>query len=167
MRLWSILVLIPAVWLGGCRSDDRELEKRVNEELATIPDGQGVMVSVDNRVVTLRGVAESEADKTRLEGVVEHLPGVLAVKNDLVVQGPVSTTGATSAIADAERALAASIDAQLESAGFPQLDVTIEHGRVRITGAVALGRHDEALDIARRAATAYRVDDETIVTMVE
>lgn len=62
-----------------------------------------------------------------------------------------------------ERALAASVDAQLSATGFDELEVVVRDGVVVVSGPVAFARHDEALEIARLAAPSFRIDDETVV----
>lgn len=162
-HIWTLLAFAPLA-LTACRGNpDRQLEDRVVARLATEQQGASVAVSVDGRIVELSGVVSSEAERTQLENAVRHVPGVLGVANQLVVQEPVTTTGALTTRQEVERAVAASVDAQLDAAGFPGLRVTVQDGVVRVSGTVPFARHDEALRIAREAAPAHRVDDETVV----
>jgi hypothetical protein len=148
-----------ALALAGCRDSDATIQRHVEERLAADPEGSGLTVSVDNRVVRLTGVVDSEAEKTRLDNAVRHVGGVLAVQNELVIAAPVRTTSAPS---DVQRALAASIPAQLAAAGYDALRVADTDDTVRVRGAVRAAERDDALEIARKTAPGFRVEDEII-----
>lgn len=153
-----VLAVVFLLALAGCRDGDSTLQTRVEQRLASDLADETFTVSVDDRVVRLTGVVGSEAERIRIENAVRHVRGVLAVRNELVIGEPVTPTSATS---DAHRALAASLEAQLAAAGYDALRVAVTDGTVRIAGAVAPDEHSKAVDIVRKAAPAYRIEDET------
>ena len=155
-----VLAFLFILVLAGCRDGDTTIQKRVEDHLAADPERGDVNVSVDDRVVRLSGTVDSEAEKTRLENAVRHVRGVLAVRNEIVVAQPMTTTSATS---DVHRALAASIEAQLTAAGYGALRVVVTDGTVRVAGAVPQDEHDHAIEITRKSAPGFRIEDETIV----
>ena len=161
MRLSRHMLAVAfVVALAGCRDGDATIKSRVEERLAADPYGSGLTVSVDERVVRLQGVVSSDAERRRLEDAVRHVRGVREVQSELAVAGPVTTTSATS---DVHRALAATIEAQLVAAGYDALRVAVTDDTVRIAGSVPSDEHDRAMEIARKTAPGFRIEDETIV----
>lgn len=83
---------------GYQRSDQRILED-VNDRLTDDPylDASEIDVTVSNREVTLKGNVTRREDKRRAEDIVESVPGVTHVQNNLRVQAPGMTVGTASA----------------------------------------------------------------------
>jgi len=86
------------------RSDER-IREEVNERLTDDPrvDASDIEVEVRNGEVTLRGRVEERRDKRTAEEVIENLPGVKDVKNELRVERS-GDSSAAAAIAIATRA---------------------------------------------------------------
>jgi osmotically-inducible protein OsmY len=69
----------------GYRRSDERIREDVNEELTLHPeiDATEIDVLVEDGVVTLVGVVEERRDKRLAEDLVERVPGVTDVKNEL------------------------------------------------------------------------------------
>lgn len=72
---------------GYRRSDDRILEEAC-ERLYRSPevDPSNIEVSVEEGVIILKGSVEKRSYKIAAERIIEHLPGVMDVRNEVVVQ---------------------------------------------------------------------------------
>jgi hypothetical protein len=78
----------------ACSNADDKLNERVKAKVAEEPGANPVAVMTQDRIVTLGGVVDNQAERNRIETSVRRVDGVLGVKNQLVVKQEVQTTGA-------------------------------------------------------------------------
>ena len=66
-----------------------DLQQRIWDELRRVPEPEieGISVEVEAFVATLTGRVPSELAKLHVQGVAEHVRGVVAVINELAVTG--------------------------------------------------------------------------------
>ncbi|MER3438935.1 MAG: ornithine aminotransferase [Chloroflexota bacterium] len=111
---------------------DEEIQRRVLAELDWDPEVEAIefSVTVENGIVTLRGIVESYAKKLAAERAVLRVRGVRAVANDLVVQEH-------PAITDTELAkeIVRALDALTRVRG-DQIQVSVKDGIVTLRGEV-------------------------------
>jgi CBS domain-containing protein len=76
------------VWARPVRSPDAELVREMRERLRgeSWVARRGIVVEAANGVVSLWGVAESEAEKSAIETMARAIPGVQGVDSHLVVR---------------------------------------------------------------------------------
>jgi hypothetical protein len=95
----SLMLTVVALCAAGCASNytheaDRGLEGTLRAEV----NEKHVHVDVDHGVVKLEGNVPTEADRERLDALVQNTPGVVAVKDRLHVEFPTpGTYGANQA----------------------------------------------------------------------
>lgn len=72
---------------GYRRSDDRILEEAC-ERLYRSPevDPSNIEVSVEEGIIILKGSVEKRSYKVAAERIIEHLPGVVDVRNEVMVE---------------------------------------------------------------------------------
>jgi len=121
---------------------DRDLKHHVERALEWEPsiDAEGIGVSVDDGVVTLRGNVPSLAEKSAAGRVSSRVFGVRAIANDLTVHVPAPYERTDSQIADA------GANAVAWSAVIPQNAVTVAvtDGWVTLSGRVGWQYQKEA-----------------------
>lgn len=111
---------------------DMELRHDVEQELEWEPsiDARRIGVTVADGIVTLTGVVGSYSERWKAERVVERLPGVKGIANDIVVEP-------TAQRSDTDIAKAA-VDALKWNVLVPsdRIKVKVDNGWVRLTGEV-------------------------------
>lgn len=114
--------------------DDTQLRQSVLEELEWEPtiDATGVGVQVSDGVVTLTGHLASFAEKSAAEDAVRRIPGVKALAVEIDVRLPADAERTDGDIARA----AANVLAWNTFVPVERVQVTVEHGVVRLTGTV-------------------------------
>jgi osmotically-inducible protein OsmY len=86
--VWRVddrMTVVPAA-----RESDATIEDQVQRSIyddAAAPDARKVQITTANARVTLRGPVASPEERQMIENDAEEVPGVIAVDNDLQVQG--------------------------------------------------------------------------------
>lgn len=92
------IILAGALLMGGCTAmtgqtagqnvDDSTITASVKSKLVAEKAANLTRIDVDttNRVVSLNGIVESPAQKTRAEELASQVSGVRSVKNNLQIQ---------------------------------------------------------------------------------
>jgi osmotically-inducible protein OsmY len=79
------------MWLSHAEETQPQvdLQQKIWDELRHVPEPeiQGVSVEVEDFVATLTGWVPSDLAKLHVQGVAEHVQGVVAVINELAVTG--------------------------------------------------------------------------------
>jgi osmotically-inducible protein OsmY len=79
------------MWLSHAEETQPQvdLQQKIWDELRHVPEPeiQGVSVEVEDFVATLTGWVPSDLAKLHVQGVAEHVRGVVAVINELAVTG--------------------------------------------------------------------------------
>jgi osmotically-inducible protein OsmY len=111
---------------------DEELQRRVLAELDWDPEVEAIefSVTVEDGIVTLKGIVESYAKKLAAERAALRVRGVRAVANDLVVQErpPISDT-------ELARAVVRTLDT-LKRVQGDRIQVSVKDGVVTLRGEV-------------------------------
>ncbi|SDP38498.1 Osmotically-inducible protein OsmY, contains BON domain [Nakamurella panacisegetis] len=123
---------------------DADLKSAVLQELEWTPsvDAVNIGVSVTDGAVTLSGEVDSYPDKEQAERAALRVRGVLAVADEIVVRSLVPTND-TDVARHAAEAIEHAVDVPDHT-----VKVTVRHGVVTLTGAVAWQYQRDA---ARRA----------------
>ena len=120
--------------------DDRRLEQEVLRALFVEPriDPTRVVVAVHRRVVTLSGSVGSCSEKSLAEDVVENLPSVKAVVDELTIQGLAEHIRETNKGRDYDDVIARILNALYWDVAIPQdrINVSYEDGVVTLSGDV-------------------------------
>jgi osmotically-inducible protein OsmY len=136
---------------NAVKSDD-ELRRAVEQQLEAEPDldARRIVVSVDDGIVTLAGEVRSFGERWQTERLIDRIPGVRGVANEIEVHS--DTTRSDSDIARmAVRALRRSLLAPSGS-----VTVRVEHGWVVLTGEVGWDFQRRAAERAVRNVPAVR-----------
>lgn len=72
------------------------------------------------------------------------------------------TTSAPTHDEDVDRAMAASLTAQLHAAGYTGLTAGVADGVVHVAGVVPHDKREKALDLVRAGSSPYKVEDDTV-----
>lgn len=65
-----------------------DVRKAITDDDSLSMNAHNVKVIARNGMVTLRGPVDSEAEKSRLQGIAQKMPGVSQVDNQLEVRAP-------------------------------------------------------------------------------
>ncbi len=129
---------------------DLQLHKDVADELAYDPrvDDRQIGVATSHGVVTLTGKAASYYEKRNADAIVKAVPGVRGVVNNIEVELPGDHVRTDTDIAEA------ALSALAWHVALPaNLLVTVEHGFLTLSGAVAWPYQREAAEEAVRHLT--------------
>ena len=125
---------------------DFQLRRDVEAELDwdTRLDSRQIGVAVKNGIVALSGYVSSYAQRRAAEEAVQHLAGVRAIANDIVVELPASGRRSDAEIADAaDTALRANVSVPAD-----RLRLVIHDGWIILSGEVALWHQRQAAETA-------------------
>src|SRR3954470_857378 len=90
-RVLATLGLLTAI---ACHNTDADLNRRVLQRLGREPTPtEQFTVTTHERVVRIKGVVHSMAEREHLERAAREVDGVAGVVNELVVDAPVELTG--------------------------------------------------------------------------
>jgi osmotically-inducible protein OsmY len=138
----------------GCHNGDADLNRRVQVRLAKEPTpSEQLTVTTHERVVRLKGVVHSSAERERLERAAREVDGVASVENELVIDAPVELTGSSSYTKSsmynpADALLQEKIRHRLDAQALDDIAVDVKDGVVTYTGKVPQDVHDAAIQIA-------------------
>ena len=141
------VVIAPAISIS--ETIDSELTARAKIALFADEQVKGRLISVETvkGLVILRGKIDSSESKARASSVVEALPGVKRVRNDLQVTSLGDRPPITVADADITRAVQVRLSQELP---LSQIGVRSGGGTVALTGVVA------TIDVGARASELAR-----------
>ena len=165
--------MVGLAWLLACNGGDADVNRRVLVRLAQEPtpaepsaaaDGgaqrhedslrEQFTVTTHRRVVRLKGVVHSAAERDRLERAAREVDGVANVENQLVVVAPVELTSSRSAYEissmnnPADAVLHDQIRRRLDAQELDDIAVEVKDGVVTFRGSVPPKVHDAAIQIA-------------------
>lgn len=153
----------------ACNNTDAELANRVRVRLGKeATPAEQFTITTHERVVRLKGVVHSGAEREQLERAAREVDGVAGVENELVVDAPVELTGSKSAFDKssmydpADAILQEQIRHRLDEQALDDIAVDVKSGVATLTGKVDQRVHDAAVQIAMDAHA--DVDDRLIVT---
>ena len=125
---------------------DEQLRQHALDELRWDPavDARHIDISVEDRVVTLRGSVSSYAQKIAVEKAIQRMKDVKAFVVELAVQPPASETHSDQSIADAVR----QVLSVTEGLPLDAIGATVQRGCVTLTGEVDWGYQRRAAELA-------------------
>lgn len=141
---------------SGIQLEDEGIELRsINRIREALVDRAHVNVTSYNRQVLLTGEVPSEADKQRVQEIVNRVENVRSIVNELAVLGNATLTSRSSDALVTGRVKAAMVDAKdLYASAFK---VVTERGTVYLMGRVTQREAGRATEIARTTPGAQRV----------
>lgn len=142
----------------ACNGTDADLNRRVLVRLGQEPTpAEQFTVSTHQRIVQLKGVVHSAAERERLERAAREVDGVAGVENQLVVDAPVELTGSAASRSafdqssmnnPADAVLHDQIRRRLDAQALDDIAVEVKDGVVTLRGKVDQRVHDAAIQIA-------------------
>lgn len=141
------VVLLMGV-LTGCNRgpSDETLTESVQAKLKADPSlsASPIKVSTTGGVVTLSGVVNSDADKTRAAGLAKSVEGVKSVTNTLTARPP-------APVISQDDPLKTQVTASLTKYGISGVTVSVANGQVTLTGEIPRAKLQDALKAANEA----------------
>jgi osmotically-inducible protein OsmY len=126
-------MVISNLLLYSCKgTSDADIQKAVNEKMASSTEMSGLSASVSNAVVTLTGQCTDESCKTSCASTVKSVKGVKDVVNNITVQpaaAPVTIT--------ADDPLKQGVDAALSN--YSGVSADVNDGVVTLRGDIKRG----------------------------
>ncbi|MCC7417864.1 MAG: BON domain-containing protein [Acidobacteria bacterium] len=179
MRARSVLGIIAAAALAaGCSRSDAAITTNIVSKLAAdeTVKSQQIDVNTKDRVVTLSGTVQNEAEEAKALEIARNTRGVANVVDDINVapageQGAAPTTGAEAAPEVGAAPADSEIDSQVKAAltGEPsikadQITVATANGVVTLSGKVSSeAQKTKAAEVAGKVPNVTRVDNELTV----
>lgn len=173
-RNTCVVVALIATVIAACAETDAGITTAVKTQLAADDTVKAYQIDVETRdkVVTLSGSVNTEAEKTQAVAVARLVDGVANVVDNITVRGtaegamprPADTPGG-DAVRDA--AVTAAVKTKLladpKTSGL-KIDVDTKDGMVTLTGTVrSQGEKDEAVRLARQTENVRNVTDQMTV----
>ncbi|MBX3225666.1 MAG: BON domain-containing protein [Labilithrix sp.] len=159
-----LVMVVLAGALFACGGTDADVNRRVSIRLNREPTpAEQLTVTTHKRVVRLKGVVHSQAERERLERAAREVDGVAGVENQLVVEAPVELTAGTYLTHDPVDALLRdNVRARLDAQALDDIAVEVKDHVITLKGKVPRTVHDAALKIATEATQGSdaRVEDE-------
>jgi hyperosmotically inducible protein len=148
-RKLSILVvfaLAVAVMAAACGKKDADIQKSVQDKLTA--DGvTGVTATVKDGVATLSGEVKDVTVKSKAEASAKSVDGVKSVDSSKLTTMPLPTP--TPPIADP--ALTGKVTEDLKKAGCTGANVSVQNGKVTITGTVPAAKYGECIQVVNQS----------------
>ena len=137
--------------------DDSEIDVRASGRITANYPANKVHVNVNsyNRNVLLTGQVPDDATKTQITALVQTIPDVNQVYNQLEIGPPTDFSSRSE-----DSYISAKVHARFMDAGtvpVAAVDVTTEHGVVYLMGFVTQAQGDEAARVARLTSGVKRV----------
>ena len=161
----------------ACSQSDAGITTAVKTKLAADSEVNASQVNVDTskRVVTLTGMVDTQAAKTRAEQIASQTDGVVSVVDNLTVSettaaGPTTGTPATETTsAFSDGMLTASIKTKLladPTVGGLKINVDTENAVVTLTGNVkSQAEKDTAVRLAKETDGVKDVNDQLTISV--
>jgi osmotically-inducible protein OsmY len=145
VSVFIVLALALAVVSAACGKKDTDIQKAVQDKLTA--DGvTGVTATVKDGVATLSGEVKDVTVKSKAETAAKSVDGVKSVTNNISL-APLPTP--TPPIADP--ALTGKVTEDLKKAGCTGASVSVQNGKVTITGTVPAAKYTECIQVVNQA----------------
>jgi osmotically-inducible protein OsmY len=165
-----LVVTLAFVGLFACQSTDVDVNRRVLMRLDREPTPtEQFTVTTHGRVVKLKGVVHSAAEREHLEKAVREVDGVAGVENQLVIDAPVELTGSDQFLAadPVDSLIRDEIRSRLDAQALDDIAVEVKDRVVTLTGRVPGNVHDAALKVVNdvtRTDKRARVEDHLVLS---
>ena len=159
-RSLSMALLILALGIGAtsCSNvSDEEVQRTAQELLASNPELDGVLVTVENKVATLTGTVADDATKSYAESTVAGVENVKSVANQIEVVPP-------APVAPDYTSLDASINTALAELlkGYKNVTATVKDGVIKLKGKISQSERSGLLE-KLNALNPVQIEDSTTV----
>jgi osmotically-inducible protein OsmY len=145
LSILAVLALCLAVVSAACGKKDADIQKAVQDKLTA--DGvSGVTATVKDGVATLSGEVADITVKSKAETSAKGVDGVKSVTNNVTLK-PLPTP--TPPIADP--ALTGKVEENLRKAGCTGASVSVQNGKVTITGTVPAAKYTECIQVVNQS----------------
>ena len=171
MRFWwqrHAAIGLTVAMMAACGETDAGITTAVKTRLAADDTVKAYQIDVDTRdkVVTLSGSVNTDAEKSQAVVVARGTDGVANVVDNITLKMPAEMTRPVdTAVGDA--ALTAAVKTKLladPKVGGLKIDVDTKNGMVTLTGTVkSQAEKDEALRLARETENVKNVADQITV----
>ena len=136
LKLLPALVLVAGLTFSGCKPKDADIKANVEKALKENPAASGVMVMVNEGVVTLSGDVADPASQAAVTKTAEGVKGVKSVTNNTVVPPPPPPVAPVTITADDPLTIAVK-DATKD---FSEVAATVNDGVIAVTGTITADR---------------------------
>jgi osmotically-inducible protein OsmY len=140
---------------SGAQVEDQAIELKANARIRELATLGNVNVTSYNRAVLVTGEVPTEADRTRVEEVVQKLENVRSVVNELAVAASSSFTDRSRDALTSTKVKATLLDAKDVQANA--VKVITERGVVHLMGLVTEREANRASDVARSVPGVQKV----------
>lgn len=136
--------LFSGIMLQSCKQSDENIQKQVVLAVhKTLPE---VSAIVQNGIVTLTGVVESEEAKAMVEKVAKEVKGIKSVVNNVTVHKPEPPV-----TIHPDTTIKTAIENQLKDAGFTSVSIAVNDGEVILTGEIKKADLTRIMQIANES----------------
>ena len=140
-----VLALILSLCAAACGKKDADIQKAVQDKLTA--DGvSGVTAAVHDGVATLSGEVADITVKAKAENSAKGVDGVKSVTNNISLK---ALPTPTPPIADP--ALTGKVTENLKKAGCTGANVSVQNGKVTITGTVPADKYVECIQVVNQS----------------
>ncbi|MBC7936354.1 MAG: BON domain-containing protein [Rhizobacter sp.] len=136
LRLLPALILVAGLTFSGCKPKDADIKANVEKALKENPAATGVMVMVNEGVVTLSGDVSDAAAQAAVASTAQGVKGVKSVTNNTVLPPPPPPPAPVVIAAD-DPLTKAVTDATKD---FPGVTAMVSEGVVTLTGTITKAR---------------------------
>jgi len=145
LPIMVVIALVLSVFAAACGKKDADIQKAVQDKLTA--DGvSGVTATVHDGVATLTGEVADITVKSKAETSAKGVDGVKSVTNNISLK--VLPTP-TPPIADP--ALTGKVTENLKKAGCTGANVSVQNGKVTITGTVPADKYVECIQVVNQS----------------
>lgn len=123
------LVFALSVCFVSCKPKDADVKANVENKLKENADASGVMVTVNDGVVTLTGEVKDDATKTAVAAAAKEAKGAKEVMNNTTVMAPV-----VAPVIVADDPLMMSVKDATKD--YPSVTATVTDGVIYLTGSI-------------------------------
>jgi len=133
VKLLRILTLITGflILLSACKPNDSAIAESARSKVNAIP---GVVVEVQDGVVTLSGQVADDASKAAAETAISGVKGVKSVVNNITVTPPVPPP--SPVVINPDDVLRNGLDSIFNARGYKGITANVNNGVVTLTGNV-------------------------------
>lgn len=145
VKFLTVLTIAVALFISACGKSDADLTKAVTDKLAA-DKVTGVTATVKDGVATLTGEVANITVKNDAEKSAKSVEGIKSVTDNLTLKPlPVATPSAP------DPALTGKITESLKKAGCTSASVTVNNGKVTVTGEVPSAKYAECIQVIQQS----------------
>lgn len=145
LPIMVVIALVLSIFAAACGKKDADIQKAVQDKLSA--DGvSGVTATVHDGVATLTGEVADITVKSKAETSAKGVDGVKSVTNNISLK---ALPTPTPPIADP--ALTGKVTENLKKAGCTGANVSVQNGKVTITGTVPADKYVECIQVVNQS----------------